>query len=334
MEFGFGSTHHSEIQMPSSRLVSVGRRDMDEREGKIFDAEELSCLKTCAHGSINWKRPDCWRGSPNRSIRARRWARCSGRRAIAALLFENLPGYPGWRCLGQAPGDVSLAPVAFDTPRDEMIPEFVRRTEKLGTTRLVETGPVQQKVMLGDEVDITKMPIHQAGIRDGGPFIGSGLMITKNPETGRRNLSFHRLQMKGPKKTGILLYPRHAWTNYQMYEAQDKPMPVAIMIGHHPMYYFAAATTTQYGVDELEIASALLQEDVELVKCRTVDLEVPAWAEIILEGEIPPKVQRARRAVQRISGLLSHRLGHESDRQHQSRDDAQRRDFQERPERH
>jgi 2,5-furandicarboxylate decarboxylase 1 len=208
-----------------------------------------------------------------------------------ALLFENLPDYPGWRCLGQAPGDVSLAPIAFDTPREEMIPEFVRRTEKLGTTRLVETGPVQQKVLIGDEVDITRMPIHQAGIRDGGPFIGSGLMITKNPQTGQRNLSFHRLQMKGPKKTGILLYPRHAWTNYQMYEAQDKPMPVAIMIGHHPMYYFAAATTTQYGVDELEIASALLQENVELVKCRTVDLEVPAFAEIILEGEIPPKVR-------------------------------------------
>src|SRR5262245_7394405 len=61
-----------------------------------------------------------------------------------ALLFENLPGYQGWRCLGQAPGDVSLAPVAFCTARDEMIPEFVRRTEKLGTTRLVETGPVRQ----------------------------------------------------------------------------------------------------------------------------------------------------------------------------------------------
>jgi 2,5-furandicarboxylate decarboxylase 1 len=97
--------------------------------------------------------------------------------------------------------------------------------------------------------------------------------------------------MKDSKKFGILLYPRHAWANYQMYEAQEKPMPVAIMIGHHPMYYFAAATTTQYGVDELEIASALLKEEVELVKCETVDLEVPAHAEIILEGEIPPKLR-------------------------------------------
>ena len=102
------------------------------------------------------------------------------------LLFENLPGYPGWRCLGQAPGDVALAPAAFGVARDEMIPEFVRRTEKLGATRLVEAGPVQQRVLLGDEVDITKMPIHQAGIRDGGPVIGSGLVMTKDPETGRR----------------------------------------------------------------------------------------------------------------------------------------------------
>src|SRR5207237_1618034 len=105
----------------------------------------------------------------------------------------------------------------------------------------------------------------------------------KMPDTCRHKIIYHPIQMKGPQKFAILLYPRHAWANYQMYEAQNKPMPVAILIGHHPMYYFAAATTTQYGVDELEIAAALLQEEVELVKCETVDLEVPAHAEIILE---------------------------------------------------
>lgn len=208
-----------------------------------------------------------------------------------ALFFENLAGFPGWRCLGQAPGDVSLAPLAFECHRDEMVPEFVRRTERLGTTRMARTGPVKEKVMIGSEADLTKMPIHQAGVRDGGPYIGSGLMITKNPDTGQRNMSFHRLQLKGPRKTGILLYPRHAWINYQMHEARGQAMPVAIIVGHHPMYYFAAATTTQYGVDELEIASALLKEEVELVKCETVDIEVPAHAEIVIEGHIPPKVR-------------------------------------------
>jgi len=208
-----------------------------------------------------------------------------------ALLFDNLKGFPGWRCLGQAPGDVELAPVAFQCDRNEMVPEFVRRVDKPGTTRMVKSGPVKEKVIIGDDVDITKMPIHQAGKRDGGPFIASGLMIAKNPDTGDRNMSFHRLQLKGPRKTGVLFYPRHNWLNFRKYEQSDKPMPVAIVVGHHPMYYFAASTTTDYGKDELEIASSLLQEEVELVKCETVDIEVPAHAEIVIEGEVLPNVR-------------------------------------------
>jgi 2,5-furandicarboxylate decarboxylase 1 len=208
-----------------------------------------------------------------------------------ALLFDNLAGFPDWRCLGQAPGNVLLAPLAFGCHRNEMVPEFVRRVGNPGATRIVKSGPVKERVMTGDEVDITKMPIHQAGVRDGGPFIASGLMIAKDMSTGKRNMSFHRLQMKGPRKTGVLLYPRHNWINFQKCENAGKGMPVAILVGHHPMYYFAAATTTEYGVDELEIASSLLQEEVELVKCETVDVEVPAHAEIIIEGEILPNVR-------------------------------------------
>ena len=65
-------------------------------------------------------------------------------------------------------------------------------------------------------------------------------------------------------------------------------MPVAIFIGHHPLYYAAAATTAAYGLDEFEIAGGYLGEPARLVKCETVDLEVPADAEIVLEGHIPP----------------------------------------------
>lgn len=202
------------------------------------------------------------------------------------LLFEHLEGFPGWRCLGQAPGDVRVAPLAFGCDRNEMVPEFVRRVERGGDTVLVPNGPVRDRILRGEAVDLTRMPIHQCGVRDGGPFISAGLMISKDPDTGARNVSFHRLQLKGPRKTGILLYPRHSWTNYQKHEARGESMPVAVMIGHHPMFYFAAATTTDYGIDELTIASALLEEEVELVKCETVDLEVPAFAEVVLEGEI------------------------------------------------
>lgn len=208
-----------------------------------------------------------------------------------ALLFEDLNGFPGWRCLGQAPGDVRVAPLAFECDQNEMVPEFVRRVQHGGSTTIVPTGPVQEKILLGDDIDLNRMPIHQCGIRDGGPFISAGLMISKDPDSGARNMSFHRLQLKGPRKTGILLYPRHSWINYQKHEKRGEGMPVAVMIGHHPMFYFAAATTTDYGADELSIASALLQQEVELVKCQTVDLEVPAHAEVVLEGEILPNVR-------------------------------------------
>ena len=203
-----------------------------------------------------------------------------------ALLFEKLPH--GWRSLGQAPANVRHAAIAFGATEETVIPLVA---EKLGTRIapvMVATGPVKEVKLGKGEFDLTQLPVHVAGQRDGGPVIGSGLVVTKDPDTGQRNLSFHRLQIKGPGKSGILLYPRHSWKNYMKYQARNEPMPVAIFIGHHPLYYAAAATTAAYGVDEFEIAGGFLGEAVRLVKCETVDLEVPADAEIVLEGHIPP----------------------------------------------
>ena len=75
---------------------------------------------------------------------------------------------------------------------------------------------------------------------------------------------------------------------YQKYEAMNKPMPIALALGHHPAYYIAANWTTSFGVDELEIAGTLLGEPVEMVRCKSIDLEAPAYAEIVIEGEVPP----------------------------------------------
>jgi len=152
----------------------------------------------------------------------------------------------------------------------------------------VNDGPVKEVKLGRDQFYLTELPVHVAGLRDGGPVIGSGLVVSKDLDTGQRNVSFHRLQIKGAHKSGILLYPRHTWRNYLKYQERNEPMPVAIFIGHHPLYYAAAATTAAYGLDEFEIAGGYLGEPARLVKCETVDLEVPADAEIVLEGHIPP----------------------------------------------
>jgi len=208
-----------------------------------------------------------------------------------ALLFENLPH--GWRSLGQAPANLRHAALAFGTSEEALIPTVAARMGRLLKPETVASGPVKEVKLDRGALDLRQLPVHVAGERDAGPVIGSGLVVSKDPETGQRNLSFHRLQIKGRDKSGILLYPRHTWKNYVKYEARGQPMPVAIMIGHHPLYYMAAATTAAYGQDEFEIAGGYLGRPVQLVKCETVDLEVPADAEIVLEGHIPPGLREA-----------------------------------------
>jgi 2,5-furandicarboxylate decarboxylase 1 len=203
-----------------------------------------------------------------------------------ALFFEKLPH--GWRSLGQAPANVRHAALAFGTNEESLVPFVADRMGRCITPVRVADAPVKEVKLSKDEFDLTKLPVHIAGQRDGGPVIGSGLVVSKDPDTGQRNVSFHRLQIKGPHKSGILLYPRHTWKNYLKYQERNEPMPVAIFIGHHPLFYAAAATTAAYGLDEFSIAGGYLGEPVRLVKCETVDLEVPADAEIVLEGHIPP----------------------------------------------
>ncbi len=206
-----------------------------------------------------------------------------------ALLFEDLPH--GWRSLGQAPANVRHAAIAFGTSEETLVPLVAERLGTCIAPELVEDGPVKETTFGPGEFDLTELPVHVAGQRDGGPVIGSGLVISKDPDTGARNLSFHRLQIKGPNKSGILLYPRHTWKNDVKDQERSEPMPVAGVIGHHPLDGAAAWTAAAYGADELESAGGYLDEPVRLVKCETVDLEVPADAEIVLEGYIPPHIR-------------------------------------------
>ncbi|MEC9207566.1 MAG: UbiD family decarboxylase, partial [Pseudomonadota bacterium] len=151
-----------------------------------------------------------------------------------------------------------------------------------------EHAPVKEIILKDDDVDLTKVPAAWTSELDPGPFIASGMAIIKDPDTGIRNMSIHRQQVMGKNRTGYLICPRQALRIYQKYQERNKPMPVAMVVGAHPAIYFSSSYTAPYGVDELTIAGALMGEPVRMVKCETVDLEVPAEAEMILEGEIPP----------------------------------------------
>ncbi len=152
---------------------------------------------------------------------------------------------------------------------------------------MVDRGAVQDVVCTGDEADATRLPICRHFAADAGRYIGSGILICKDPDTGVRNLSYQRLQLKGPRRFGASLHSRgHIWEHLERAAKRGKNLPVAVVIGCHPAIYLAAGAKVAMDVDELDIAGSLLNKPVDLVRCKTIDCEVPADAEYVIEGEI------------------------------------------------
>lgn len=205
-------------------------------------------------------------------------------------LFSNIKGHPGWRAVSQIVASRRKWGVALGVPEARVVETLNERIARPVEPDVVDRAraPVQEVVKLGSEVDLRQLPAMWTSERDPSRYIAAGMCVIKDPETGIRNFSIHRAQVLGPASTGYLICPRQALRIYQMYEQRNRPMEVAMVIGAHPLIAFSAAFVAPYGVDELTIAGGLLQDPLRLVKCRSVDLEVPAEAEIVLEGEILP----------------------------------------------
>ena len=150
-----------------------------------------------------------------------------------------------------------------------------------------EAAPVHQCVSLSVNLADLPIPVHHE--KDAGPYITAGVLISKDPETGERNLSIHRLHVQGPDQLGILILPRHLDNFYRKAEALGKPLEIAIAIGLDPVLLLASQALVPLGFDEYSIASAMYDQPLQLVKGKTVDIEVPAQAEIVLEGHILPE---------------------------------------------
>jgi len=162
-----------------------------------------------------------------------------------------------------------------------------RALNNLVPPTLASGGPVHDRVVQGNELDAGTLPISRHYEKDAGRYIGSGILVCKDPETGVRNLSYQRLQLKGPNHFGASLHSRgHIWEHLQRCAARKQNLEVAIVIGVHPAINLAAGAKVAMEVDEFDVAGALLGRPVELVRCKTIDVEVPAEAEIVLEGEI------------------------------------------------
>ena len=146
----------------------------------------------------------------------------------------------------------------------------------------VSKSPCQEVVWRGDEVDLGRIPVLTTWPQDAGPFVTFPLCVTQDPVSGKRNLGTYRLQVHGRNETGFHTH-RHKDARRHLEKSGGK-LPVAVVIGADPATCFASVVPAPPDIDELLIAGFLRRKPVPLVKCLTVPLEVPATAEIVLEG--------------------------------------------------
>jgi 4-hydroxy-3-polyprenylbenzoate decarboxylase len=219
-----------------------------------------------------------------------------------APFFTNVRGFPEWRLFG-APIGLSRrrnAPflrfaVGMDMPPEstpaQIVEEYLRRIANPIRPVLVKSGPCKENILLGADIDLQSIPAPVFHRDDGGPYIGTWhANIGKDPDTDTRRWGLDRLMIHGRKTMGGLLLPEQKFAEqyYAKYEPRGRSMEFAVAIGTEPVTPWVAATRLPLDMNEAEIVGAIRRAPLELVKCETVDLEVPATAEIVIEGFIPP----------------------------------------------
>ncbi|HEY5574596.1 MAG TPA: UbiD family decarboxylase, partial [Anaerolineales bacterium] len=224
-----------------------------------------------------------------------------------AALFENVKGYPkGFRALGaplgasKHPGHGLFARTALalglrpSASAKEIMSTYLQRKEKLIPPISVATGPCKENILIGDAVDVLKFPIPLIHGGDGGRYVGTWhTVITKDPDSAWVNWGMYRLMVHDRNTLGCLFpVQQHIGQMYQKYEAMNRPMPVAVAIGGQPVIPLVSCVMIPPYVNEVDVAGALQGAPIPLVKCETVDLEVPASAEIVIEGEVLPHERR------------------------------------------
>jgi 4-hydroxy-3-polyprenylbenzoate decarboxylase len=232
-----------------------------------------------------------------------------------ALLFEKVAGsefpvltnaFGSGRRMAMALGCTSLEELEtkieglLDTRPPEgllgkmgMLPELMSLSKSFPRTRKTSRAPCQEVVLTGEDVDLDRLPVLHCWPQDGGRFVTLPVVFTKDIEGRSRNAGMYRMQIFDKKTTGMHWHihkdGRH---NFNAYQKAGKRMPVAVAIGTDPAVTYAATAPMPQGMDEMILAGFIRGSPVEMVRCKTIDMEVPAESEFILEGYVDPEEKR------------------------------------------
>ena len=169
---------------------------------------------------------------------------------------------------------------------------YQAKASNLMPPEVVEAGAVLDEVTSGDAVDLARLPMLRHFETDRAAYITNAVVVAEDAETGRGNLSYHRSMRHGTSELATSLHSRgHLWRLQQAAAAKGEPLPVAMVIGAHPLFMLAAAARVPMGTDERHVAGGLFGAPLQVVRTPRHGLMVPAHAEYVLEGVIDPEAK-------------------------------------------
>jgi UbiD family decarboxylase len=204
------------------------------------------------------------------------------------LMFENVAG-TDYRVMTNLHASRSRLALGMGAAPRDMLQKYLAAMENPIPPKEVNTGPAKDLIATGKDVNLLALPqiVHHKG--DAGAYLTAAISFAKDPDKGTWNCAYNRLMITGRNTTSIhLTLGKHLWEFHRIAAARGESLPVAFAIGVHPAIALGALAIGSIDEDERAIMGALLDEPLELVKCETSDILVPAHAEIIIEGEIHP----------------------------------------------
>ena len=204
------------------------------------------------------------------------------------LIFENVKG-SRFPVIMNLFGARDRFAAALGVTEDKLLDRWANNDVIPVAPKFLETGPILDVVLRGADVDLNYLPIMRHFIQDGGSYLTNAMFIAKDPETGVRNASFHRLQVNGKNRFGTRLHSRrHLWNYARKAIAMGlKELPVVIVAGCHPLITIGSGLWKgPISTDEYEVAGGFLGQPLEIVKGVTGPIEIPAHAEIAIEGKL------------------------------------------------
>jgi 4-hydroxy-3-polyprenylbenzoate decarboxylase len=216
------------------------------------------------------------------------------RESRSPLLFENIVDYPGQRVFTNGQRDLSLIALALgmdpEIRRVDLNAELRRRIAAPITPTIVSGTFELRSACTGEDIDLLRLPVPHWNEQDGGRYLGTWhLNVTRDLQTRVRNVGVYRMQLLDRNHATVSTSPgSHLRQHLAIAEKEGQPLPMAVAIGVEEAVVMAAAAGCSVGTDEYDLAGALRQRPLDLVRCEQVDLEVPADAEIVIEGFVQP----------------------------------------------